>query len=92
MIDYAPRAAGPSRNARRTLLTARTSETLVLDALAHRAAGYLDAKSLRAFLEKTVRVVDAGEAWVPRWMVAKVVDRLRACSEPHLRVSSAVSH
>jgi two-component system nitrate/nitrite response regulator NarL len=58
------------------LLTRRASEARILDALSHGARGYLDKKVLRAFLPKAVRVVDAGQAWVPREMVAKLLDRL----------------
>jgi len=58
------------------LLTSRASEARILDVLAHGARGYLDKKVLRAFLPKAVRVVDAGQAWVPRKMVAKILDRL----------------
>lgn len=47
-----------------------------MDALSHGAQGYLERKALRAFLPKAVRVVDAGEPWVPRKMVAKILARL----------------
>lgn len=58
------------------LLTGRVAEARVLEGLAHGARGYLDQKMLRTFLPKAVRAVDAGEAWVPRKMVARIVDRL----------------
>ena len=58
------------------LLITRASEARILEALSHGAQGYLETKVLRAFLLKAVRVVDAGEAWVPRKMVAKIADRL----------------
>jgi DNA-binding NarL/FixJ family response regulator len=58
------------------LLIGRASEARILEALSRGAQGYLEKKVLRAFLLKAVRVVDAGEAWVPRKMVAKIIDRL----------------
>src|SRR5262249_19960015 len=58
------------------LLTERASEARTLEALAHGARGYLDRSVLSRFLARAVRVVDAGEAWVPRKMVAKIMDRL----------------
>jgi DNA-binding NarL/FixJ family response regulator len=58
------------------LLIGRASEARILEALSHGAQGYLEKKVLRAFLPKAVRVVDAGEAWVPRKMVPKIIDRL----------------
>ncbi|HEV8437056.1 MAG TPA: response regulator [Methylomirabilota bacterium] len=63
------------------LLTDRASDARILDALAHGVPGYLERRSLRAFLAKAVRLVDAGEGWVPRQMVTKMVMRLRARHE-----------
>lgn len=58
------------------LTTRRTPEALILEALTLGARGYLDRAALRTFLPKAVRAVDAGEAWVPRRMVSKILDRL----------------
>lgn len=58
------------------LLTRRASEVRILDLLSHGARGYLEKRLLRAFLPKAVRLVDGGQAWVPRKMVAKILDRL----------------
>ena len=58
------------------LLTDGASEARTLEALAHGARGYLDRSVLAMFLARAVRVVDAGEAWVPRKMVARIMDRL----------------
>ncbi len=58
------------------LLTGRASQAQLLDALAHGALGYLETNALRTYLAKAVRMVDAGEAWVPRKMVAKIAERL----------------
>jgi len=58
------------------LLTRRAPESRILEALSHGAMGYLEENVLNAFLPKAVRIVDAGEAWIPRKMVAKIIDRL----------------
>jgi DNA-binding NarL/FixJ family response regulator len=58
------------------LLTEGTNQARTIDALAHGARGYLDKSLVAKFLPRAVRVVDAGEAWVPRKMVAKIMDRL----------------
>jgi DNA-binding NarL/FixJ family response regulator len=58
------------------LLTDGESPARTLDALSHGARGYLDRSLLDVFLARAVRVVDAGEAWVPRKMVARIMDRL----------------
>jgi DNA-binding NarL/FixJ family response regulator len=60
------------------LLTHRAPETRILEALSFGARGYIEEKVLRTFLAKAVRCVDAGEAWVPRNMVAEIIERL-AC-------------
>ena len=57
------------------LLTGRVAEARMLDVLSRGARGYLKWKALRPFLAKAVRLVDAGEAWVPRRMVAKLIER-----------------
>jgi DNA-binding NarL/FixJ family response regulator len=58
------------------LLTEGASEARTLEALCHGARGYLDKSVVSRFLPRAVRVVDAGEAWVPRKMVTKIMDRL----------------
>jgi DNA-binding NarL/FixJ family response regulator len=58
------------------LLTDGASEARTLEALACGARGYLDKGLLATFLARAVRVVDAGEAWVPRKMVTRIMDRL----------------
>lgn len=58
------------------LLTGRASETQILRVIAHGARGYLGAKLLPRFLVKAVRAVDAGESWVSRTMVTKIIDQL----------------
>jgi DNA-binding NarL/FixJ family response regulator len=58
------------------LITRRASEGPILEALSHGARGYLKEKAIEALLPKAVRQVEAGEAWVPRKMAARIVDRL----------------
>ena len=58
------------------LLGGRSSDSRILKALFAGASGYLDEKALATFLAKAVQVVDAGEAWVSRKIVAKIVQRL----------------
>lgn len=58
------------------LLTGRASDGDVLAGISQGARGYLDAKLLRRFLVKAVRAVAAGESWVSRAMVGKLIDQL----------------
>jgi DNA-binding NarL/FixJ family response regulator len=48
----------------------------MIEALSCGVRGYLEEEALITFLPKAVRCVDAGEAWVPRSMVARIIERL----------------
>jgi DNA-binding NarL/FixJ family response regulator len=65
-----------SPRTRMILLTHHTPETRILKALSYGARDYLEDNVLSAYLPKAVRCVDAGEAWVPRKMVARIIERL----------------
>lgn len=58
------------------LFTRRAPESRTLEALSYGAMGYLEEKVISTFLPKAVRVVHGGEAWIPRKMVARIIDRL----------------
>jgi len=58
------------------LLSGRARDAEILDAIAQGARGYLGTVLLRRFLVKAVKVVAAGESWVSRAMVSKLIDRL----------------
>ena len=60
------------------LLTQSESDGQMLDALSLGARGCLARDALPTFLLTAVRAIDAGEAWVPRKMVAQLMDRLFA--------------
>jgi DNA-binding NarL/FixJ family response regulator len=64
------------------LLTDRTPEARTLETLSHGARGYLEKTTLRLHLPRAVRVVAAGQAWVPRNMVARLLDRLARLTAP----------
>jgi len=65
-----------SRRTKVILLTHHTPETRILEALSYGARGYLEERALRTFLVEAVRRVDAREAWMPRKMVARIIERL----------------
>jgi DNA-binding NarL/FixJ family response regulator len=58
------------------ILTRRGRAPKTIEALCHGARGYLEKDRLGLYLPRAVRAVDAGEAWVPRKMVAKIMDRM----------------
>jgi DNA-binding NarL/FixJ family response regulator len=58
------------------LITRRTPEAMLLEVLSTGVRGYLRENLITTFLPKMVRVVNQGEAWVPRKMVSKILDRL----------------
>jgi DNA-binding NarL/FixJ family response regulator len=64
------------------LLTHRAPEARTLEALSLGALGYLEKGALRTHLPKAVRAVDAGEAWVPRQVVTKIMDYLARLAVP----------
>ena len=64
------------------LLTRRASEAAILEALSIGVRGYLKETDINAFLPQAVRQVEAGEAWLPRKMELKIVDRLVLTAVP----------
>lgn len=69
-----------SPHTRVLLLTDRALDAPTLEALSHGARGYLERGALRRHLPRAVRAVGAGEAWVPRKMVAQIMARLARLS------------
>ena len=65
-----------SPDTRVIVLTGQSSRAALLDAISHGAVGYLNRRRLRAFLPKAVRKVAQGEAWVPRSVLANIIERL----------------
>lgn len=74
-----------SRDTRVVVLGREGGRRRPLDALGHGARGWLDASADSATVARAVRAVAAGQAWVPRAMVARLVPRLQAPppSGPH---------
>jgi DNA-binding NarL/FixJ family response regulator len=66
-----------SRATRVIVVARRPSWRDLLDALRHGARGYLDEISARRLVSKAVRVVAAGQPWVPRAIVSEIVARVR---------------
>lgn len=58
------------------MLCEQATESDILDALSHGVMGYLNAMDIDKFLAKSVRVVNAGEAWVPRRITSLIAKRL----------------
>ena|SRR2546426_4643800 len=84
-----PRIRLATPRTRVILLTSRrTPVTLILEGLRRGARGYLDRAALRTCLPKAVRAVDAGEAWVPRQMVSRILDQLVRLSASGLNAGS----
>lgn len=78
VLAHLPAIRSRARRTRILLLTAeRTSEALLLEALHRGAHGYLGHVAAGTLLARAIRAVQAGEAWVPRRMVARILERLR---------------
>jgi DNA-binding NarL/FixJ family response regulator len=65
-----------SPRTRMILLTRRAFKGPMLEVLSQGALGYLNERAISTHLPKAVRQVEAGEAWVPRRMAVRIVDRL----------------
>ena len=68
------------------LLMRDGAETRLLKALSFGVRGYIEEALIATFLVKAVRLVSAGEVWVPRGMTVKIVSYLA-----HLTASSQIS-
>ena len=53
------------------------SQEKILKCLIAGAKGYQEIKQLEFYAEKLIKVIDAGEAWITRRMVAILLDNLR---------------
>lgn len=51
-------------------------ENMILQALEIGVRGYLNPETMRSHLLKAIQVIDRGEAWVPRKMLDKIMDRV----------------
>lgn len=58
------------------LLSEDNDKEQILDLLSLGAAGFLDYNELDRFLIKAIAKVREGEAWIPRYMVASILERL----------------
>ena len=52
------------------------SEEKIIKCLTAGAKGYQETKQLETYVDKLIKVVDAGEAWITRRMVAVLLDSL----------------
>lgn len=64
----------------KVILVGSASENRILDELSRGAKGYLDEEQLITSLTKAVRLVHAGETWIARKLIAKIVSRLLRAS------------
>jgi DNA-binding NarL/FixJ family response regulator len=70
-----------SQSSRILLITKRTPEELILDALTVGARGYLEYEACGVFLAKAVEAIALGEAWIARKLVAAMLDRVNQYAE-----------
>lgn len=67
-----------SSRTRVILLVGRASESRIIEALSHGAVGCVTKKDLPRFLPEALEAVAAGEAWMSRKLIPKIMDRLAA--------------
>ncbi|MCG2634229.1 MAG: response regulator [Gammaproteobacteria bacterium] len=73
-VSFLPLMRAKSPSSRVLLVVDGDSDEAIMAALADGAIGYLDRDALDTHIVKAVRVVNAGEAWVPRQMVARILE------------------
>lgn len=65
-----------SSNSKIVVVANELADNEILGCLVAGAKGYQVIKSLDQYILKIIKVIDAGEAWVSRRMVAKLLDEL----------------
>jgi len=65
-----------SKNSKIVVIADDLSDENILICLIAGARGYQEIKQLNRYLVKMIKVIDAGEAWITRRMVAKLLDVL----------------
>ena len=63
-------------------------EELIIQALARGARGYLNLEADPILILKAVHVIDRGEAWVPRKMLGKIMDKVLNALRLHVVVQA----
>jgi len=80
--DYIKLILNCSPTSKIVLIDDKLNEQEQLKCLIAGAKGYQNIEQLADYAKKLVKVVDAGEIWITRQMVAKLVDRLMADVAP----------
>lgn len=70
-----------SSRTRVILMVGRASEARIIEALSHGAVGCVSKKVLSRFLPEALEAVAAGEAWMSRKLIPKIMDQLAAFVE-----------
>lgn len=70
-----------SSRTRVILLVGAAPENRILEALSHGAVGCVSKKNMPRFLPEALEAVAAGEAWMSRTLIPKIMDRLAAFVE-----------
>jgi DNA-binding NarL/FixJ family response regulator len=58
------------------LLCEGIDQAQIIEAFRHGAAGYVEARDRDMFLARAIRAVIDGEAWFPRQLISRIVERL----------------
>jgi DNA-binding NarL/FixJ family response regulator len=70
-----------SSRTRVILLVGQAPENRILEALSHGAVGCVSKRNIARFLPEALEAVAAGEAWMSRTLIPKIMDRLAAFVE-----------
>ena len=75
-IDYIKLILATHSDSKIVVIADELDEEIKLDCLIAGAKGYQNIKQLEGYAKKLVEVVDAGEIWISRQMVTKLLDKL----------------
>ena len=76
-VEYIRLILKASMDCKIVVIAEELSQEKILDCLTAGAKGYQEIKQLDFYADKIIKVMDAGEAWITRCMVAVLLDTLR---------------
>ena len=76
-VEYIELILKASTDSKIVVVAEALSQEKILNCLTAGAKGYQEIKQLDFYADKIIKVMDAGEAWITRCMVAVLLDTLR---------------
>ena len=84
-VEYIALLNRASPTSKIVLIADQITDKEVMNCILAGARGYLPAREIEKFINRCIRVVDKGEAWITRKMVAQLLEKLREQERLHKR-------